>query len=44
MLKTSRRQFLKHSIAASTAIAVCGSNAKVLGANNRLRIAVAGGS
>ena len=44
MAKTSRREFLKHSLAAGTAIAVCGakSSARVAGANNRLRIAVAG--
>jgi len=50
MSKTSRRDFLKHSIAAGGAIAACGYNTpafaaksgKVIGANNRLRIAVAG--
>jgi len=44
MSKTSRREFLKHSLAAGTVLAVCGtgSSAKVLGANDRLRIAVAG--
>ncbi len=44
MSKTSRREFLKHSLAAGTAFAVCGAQptGKVLGANNRLRIAVAG--
>ncbi len=44
MSKTNRRQFLKHSVAATTAFAVCGAypTGKVLGANNRLRIAVAG--
>lgn len=52
MSKTSRRQFLKHSLAAGTAVTVCGSNfssqaiaassGKVIGANNRLRIAVVG--
>ena len=45
MPKTSRRDFLKHSLAAGTAFAVCGSaqsSARVVGANNRLRIAVAG--
>ena len=44
MSKTSRREFLKHSLAAGTAFAVCGtkSSARIAGANNRLRIAVAG--
>jgi len=40
----NRRTFLKHSLAAGTTFIVCGtgSTAKVLGANDRLRIAVAG--
>ncbi|MHC4173204.1 MAG: Gfo/Idh/MocA family protein, partial [Planctomycetota bacterium] len=44
MSKTTRRKFLKDSLAAGTAFAVCGtkSTARVSGANNRLRIAVAG--
>jgi len=44
MPKTSRREFLKHSLAAGTAIVVgsAKSSARVAGANNRLRIAVAG--
>lgn len=44
MSKTTRRAFLKSSLLAGTAFAVCGtrSTAQVLGANNRLRIAVAG--
>jgi len=44
MSKSTRRTFLKSSLAAGTAFAVCGaaSSRRVLGANNRLRIAVAG--
>ncbi len=44
MSKTNRREFLKASLAAGTAFTICGTSAtsKVLGANNRLRIAVAG--
>ena len=44
MSKTTRRKFLKDSLVAGTAFAVCGtkSTARVSGANNRLRIAVAG--
>lgn len=51
MSKTSRRQFLKHSLAAGSAIVagglgasthVFGAQSRVIGANNRLRIAVAG--
>jgi len=44
MSKTTRRKFLKNSLVAGTAFAVCGtkSTARVSGANNRLRIAVAG--
>ncbi|HEX43026.1 MAG TPA: Gfo/Idh/MocA family oxidoreductase [Phycisphaerales bacterium] len=44
MSSKSRREFLKCSLAAGTAFVVCGTRAtpKVLGANNRLRIAVAG--
>ena len=44
MSKSSRRKFLKNSLFAGTAFAVCGtkSSARISGANNRLRIAVAG--
>ncbi|MEA3224779.1 MAG: Gfo/Idh/MocA family oxidoreductase, partial [Planctomycetota bacterium] len=44
MSKTTRRKFLKDSLVAGTAFAVCGcqSTPRVLGANDRLRIAVAG--
>lgn len=48
MSQTTRRTFLKNSLAAGTAFVVCGCSAtqkpmrKVLGANDRLRIAVAG--
>ncbi|MHC4580132.1 MAG: twin-arginine translocation signal domain-containing protein, partial [Planctomycetota bacterium] len=44
MSKTTRRKFLKNSLAAGAAFAVCGtkSTAQISGANNRLRIAVAG--
>ncbi|MBE0536530.1 MAG: Gfo/Idh/MocA family oxidoreductase [Phycisphaerae bacterium] len=44
MSKTSRRTFLKQSLAAGTALTVCTAKtrAQVPGANNRLRIAVAG--
>ncbi len=44
MSKTTRRKFLKDSLVAGTAFAVCGTkaSARVSGANNRLRIAVAG--
>ena len=41
---TTRRSFLKSSLATGAAALVCGTKgqAKVLGANDRLRIAVAG--
>ena len=44
MSKTNRRQFLKRSLAAGSAFVFCSaaSSRRVLGANNRLRIAVAG--
>lgn len=44
MTKITRRSFLKYSLAAGTSMLVCGtsSSARVLGANERLRIAVAG--
>ncbi|MHC4743060.1 MAG: twin-arginine translocation signal domain-containing protein, partial [Planctomycetota bacterium] len=44
MSKTNRRQFLKRSLAAGSAFAFGSavSSRRVLGANNRLRIAVAG--
>jgi predicted dehydrogenase len=44
MLTTTRRGFLKGSLAAGVSAVVCGtgSTARVLGANDRLRIAVAG--
>ncbi len=48
MSKTSRRTFLKNSLAAGAAYSVCGcattqgSARRILGANDRLRIAVAG--
>ncbi|MBN2128291.1 MAG: Gfo/Idh/MocA family oxidoreductase [Sedimentisphaerales bacterium] len=44
MSKTTRRTFLKSSLAAGAAFTICGtrSTPRVLGANNRLRIAVAG--
>lgn len=44
MPKTTRRSFLKHSLATGAALTVCGSQAgaQASGANNRLRIAVAG--
>jgi len=44
MSKTTRRTFLKSSLALGTAFTVCGTRAtaQVIGANNRLRIAVAG--
>ncbi len=44
MSKNSRREFLKQSLAAGTALAVCGtkSSARISGANNRLRVAVVG--
>jgi predicted dehydrogenase len=44
MSNTTRREFLRDSLVAGTAFAVCGtrSTAQVLGANNRLRIAVVG--
>ena len=43
MSKTTRRKFLQNSLVAGTAFAVCGSRSTArAGANNRLRIAVAG--
>ncbi|MFC1603591.1 Gfo/Idh/MocA family protein [Planctomycetota bacterium] len=44
MSKTTRRKFLKDTLVAGSALAVCGtkSYARAVGANNRLRIAVAG--
>ena len=44
MLKTTRRKFLKDSLVAGTALAVCGTKsiARTSSANDRLRIAVAG--
>jgi len=44
MTKTTRREFLRDSLVAGTAFAMCGcqSTNRVIGANNRLRIAVAG--
>jgi len=46
MSKMNRREFLNYSLVAGSTLAVCGcstqSMAKVRGANNRLRIAVAG--
>jgi predicted dehydrogenase len=44
MSKTTRRTFLKNSLVAGTAFAVCGTKTmgQVRGANDRLRIAVAG--
>ena len=44
MSKTTRRKFLQNSLAAGTAFAVygCQSTPRIIGANNRLRIAVAG--
>ena len=44
MKRITRRNFMKRSLAVGTAFTVCGTRAttKVLGANNRLRIAVAG--
>jgi len=51
MSKSTRREFLKHSLATGSALAVCGFHAsapawgakrRVMGANDRLRIAVAG--
>jgi predicted dehydrogenase len=43
MPKTTRRKFLKDSLVAGTAFAVCGTRSTArAGANNRLRIAVAG--
>lgn len=44
MFKTTRRGFLKSSFAAGATAVICGtgSTARVLGANDRLRIAVAG--
>ena len=44
MSKTTRRKFLKDSLIAGSAFAVCGPKAmgRIIGANNRLRIAVAG--
>ena len=43
-MTTTRRSFLKSSLATGAAALVCGTKgqAKVLGANDRLRIAVAG--
>ncbi|UCF17363.1 MAG: twin-arginine translocation signal domain-containing protein, partial [Phycisphaerales bacterium] len=43
MSKTTRRKFLKDSLVAGTAFAICGTKSTArAGANNRLRIAVAG--
>ena len=44
MSKTTRRKFLKDTLVAGSAFAICGtkSYARAVGANNRLRIAVAG--
>ena len=43
MQHINRRAFLRNSLAAGTAFIVCGTrSAKALGANDRLRIAVAG--
>ena len=44
MLKTTRRKFLKDTFVAGTAFAVygCQTTPRIIGANNRLRIAVAG--
>jgi predicted dehydrogenase len=44
MLKTTRRKFLKDSFVAGTAFALygCQTSPRIIGANNRLRIAVAG--
>ncbi|MHC4362132.1 MAG: twin-arginine translocation signal domain-containing protein, partial [Planctomycetota bacterium] len=43
MPKTTRRKFLKDSLVAGTAFAVCGTKSTARSrANNRLRIAVAG--
>ena len=44
MSKVTRRIFMKDSLLAGTAFSVCGSNAmgRAIGANDRLRIAVAG--
>jgi predicted dehydrogenase len=44
MSKLTRRSFLKHSLAAGATITICGTGAtpRVFGANDRLRIAVAG--
>jgi predicted dehydrogenase len=44
MLNITRRHFLKYSLATGATMMVCGSraSARVLGANDRLRIAVAG--
>ncbi|SVC52332.1 uncharacterized protein METZ01_LOCUS305186, partial [marine metagenome] len=43
-MTTTRRSFLKSSLATGTAALICGTKGqvKVLGANDRLRIAVAG--
>ena len=40
----TRRNFLKHSMAVGTTVLICGTGAtaRVFGANDRLRIAVAG--
>ena len=44
MLKTTRRKFLKDTLVTGTAFAAygCQSTPRIIGANNRLRIAVAG--
>ena len=44
MPNLTRRNFLKYSLAAGTTALICGtaSTARVFGANDRLRIAVAG--
>ncbi len=44
MSNLTRRNFLKYSLAAGSSVLICGtySSARVLGANERLRIAVAG--
>jgi predicted dehydrogenase len=44
MSKINRREFLSYSLAAGSGLAICGAQAmgRAIGANNRLRIAVAG--
>ncbi len=44
MTNLTRRNFLKYSLAAGSTVLVCGTGAtpRVFGANDRLRIAVAG--